>query len=76
MLSLLGLAGSSAATVAGWLSPVLLIVSVGLLGRAHYVLYILRRGTLTTTVITWLATTLVTGFWGWKIVDLAGKFFE
>ena len=48
----------------------MLIVSLALLGRAHYVLYILRRGTRATTAITWLATALVAGFWGWKLYSV------
>jgi hypothetical protein len=44
-LSLLGLAGGTAASVAGWLAPVLIALSVALLARAHYVLYVLKRGT-------------------------------
>jgi hypothetical protein len=43
-------------------------LSVALLGRAHYVLYVLNRGTRTTTVITWLATIFVIGFWAWKLI--------
>ncbi len=69
-MALLGLAGSTAATVAGWLAPIMVIVSLALLGRAHYVLYILKRGTRMTVVITWLATTLVAGFWGWKLYSV------
>ena len=67
MFALLGLAGSTAATVSGWLAPVMLIISLALLGRAHWVLYVLKRGTRSTAVITWLATTLVAGFWSWKL---------
>jgi len=56
------------ATVAGWLSPILVGLSVVLLLRAHYVLYYLRRGNRASTGITWLATILVIGFWAWKLV--------
>jgi len=65
-LSLLGLAGGTAAAVATWLSPVLIGVTVLFLGRAHYVLYVLKRDSRLTTVITWLATLFVIGFWTWK----------
>jgi hypothetical protein len=41
-------------------------LSVVLLGRAHYVLYVLKRGSRTTTAITWVATLLVIGFWTWR----------
>jgi uncharacterized membrane protein len=66
VLSLLGLAGASAASVAGWLSPVLLGVTALLLGRAHYVLYVLRRSNRFSVVMTWFATVLVIGFWSWR----------
>jgi hypothetical protein len=67
VLSLLGLAGGTAASVAGWLSPVLIVVSAALLGRAHYVLYVVKRGTRASEVITWLATLVVLAFWTWKL---------
>jgi hypothetical protein len=70
MLSLLGLAGSSAAVVVGWLSPVMIGFSVLLLGRAHYVLYVLKRGGRATVLITWFATTIVIGFWTWQLANL------
>jgi hypothetical protein len=49
------------------LSPVLIGLSAALLARAHYVLYVLKRGTRTSAVITWLATSVVIGFWAWKL---------
>ena len=52
--------------MATWLSPVLIGVTVLFLGRAHYVLYVLKRDSRLTTVITWLATLFVIGFWTWK----------
>jgi hypothetical protein len=67
-LSLLGLAGGAAATVAGWLAPVLIVLSVGLLGRAFYVLYVCGRGTWASTVITWLSAAVVVGYWTWRLV--------
>lgn len=68
MLSLLGLAGSAAATVSGWLAPVLLALSVALLGRAFYVLYVRKRGNRVSTVITWLSAAFVVGYWTWRLV--------
>jgi hypothetical protein len=68
VLSLLGLAGSAAATVAGWLAPVLILLSVALLGRAFYVLYVRKRGTRASTVITWLSAAFVIGYWTWRLV--------
>jgi hypothetical protein len=68
VLSLLGLAGSAAATVAGWLAPVLIALSVALLARAFYVLYVRKRGTRASTVLTWLAAFFVIGYWTWQLV--------
>jgi hypothetical protein len=45
-------------------------MSVLLLGRAHYVLYVLKRGSRATVLITWIATTLVIGFWTWQLASL------
>jgi hypothetical protein len=52
--------------VAGWLAPVFIGLSAALLGRAHYVLYVLKRGSHTSTVITWLATLFVIAYWTWQ----------
>ena len=68
MLSLLGLAGGAAAGVAGWLSPVLIALSVLLLGRAFYVLYVQGKGNRTSAVITWLSALFVAGYWAWRLV--------
>ncbi|HLJ96438.1 MAG TPA: hypothetical protein VKU02_24910 [Gemmataceae bacterium] len=68
-MSLLGLAGSASAGLAArWLSPLLLGVSVLLLGRSFYILYVHRRGNRTSTRLTWLAAAFVAGFWTWRLV--------
>ena len=54
--------------VAGWLSPILIGLSVMMLGRAHYVLYVLKRGNRASILITWVATIFVLGFWTWRWV--------
>jgi hypothetical protein len=54
--------------VASWLAPVLIGLSVVLLGRAFYILYVQRRGTLASRVITWLAAVFVVGFWTWHLL--------
>jgi hypothetical protein len=48
------------------LSPLLIGVTAVLLGRAHYVLYILKRGNRFSMVVTWLTTVFVIGFWSWQ----------
>ena len=68
MLSLLGLAGGAAASVAGWLAPVMIALSVLLLGRAFYVLYVQGKGNRASAVITWLAAAFVVGYWTWRLV--------
>jgi hypothetical protein len=67
VLSLLGLAGGAAAGVAGWLSPVMIVLSVLLLGRAFYVLYVQGRGNLASAIITWLSAVFVAGYWTWRL---------
>jgi uncharacterized membrane protein len=68
VLSLLGLAGGAAASVAGWLWPVMIALSVLLLGRAFYALYVQRKGNRLSAAITWAAAVFVVGYWGWKFL--------
>jgi hypothetical protein len=69
VLALLGLAGSATASlVVNWLAPVLIVLSVVLLGRSFYILYVKRRGTRAAAVITWLAAAFVVGYWTWQLV--------
>jgi hypothetical protein len=62
------LAGNVAAAVAGWLAPVLVGLSVLLLGRAFFILYVRKRGTRASRAITWLAAAFVVGYWTWRLV--------
>jgi hypothetical protein len=68
VLSLLGLAGSAAAGVAGWLAPVMIGLSVLLLGRGFWVLYVLKRGSRLSVAITWLSAVFVVGYWTWRVL--------
>ncbi len=64
MLALLGLAGAGAARVAAIkLMPYLLVVSVVLLGRAHYQSHVRQQGRPWTRRVVWIATVLVVGMW-------------
>jgi hypothetical protein len=54
--------------VAGWLWPVMIALSAGLLGRAFYVLYVQGRGNRVSTVITWLSAVFVAGYWTWHLL--------
>jgi hypothetical protein len=66
VLSLLGLAGSAGAGVAGWLAPLLIGLSILLLGRAFYVLYVQRRGSRFSKAITWTSALFIVGYWSWR----------
>jgi hypothetical protein len=68
VLSLLGLAGSAAASVADWLWPVMIGLSLLLLGRAFYILYVKRRGNRLSAAITWAAAIFIAAYWTWKFV--------
>jgi hypothetical protein len=61
-------AGSTAAVAVSWLAPVLIGLSVLLLGRAFYVLYVRGRGTRLSKAITWLSAVFVVGFWTWRLI--------
>jgi hypothetical protein len=67
-LSLLGVAGSAAAAVAvGWLSPLLIALSVALLGRSFWVLYVQKRGSRFVMILTWLSAGFVICFWTYQL---------
>jgi hypothetical protein len=55
-----------------WLAPVLIALSVLLLGQAFYILYVLRRGNWVSAVITWLSLMIVVGFWTWQLLQNGG----
>jgi hypothetical protein len=46
----------------------LIALAVGLLARAFYILYVRRRGSRVSYVITWLSAVFVVGFWTWRLV--------
>jgi hypothetical protein len=50
------------------LAPVLIVVSLLLLGRSFYILYVRRRGSRATAVVTWLAALFVVGYWTWRLL--------
>jgi hypothetical protein len=66
--ALLGLAGSVTATaVSGWIAPVLICASIGLLGRSFYVIYVRGIRSRATVVIAWSALVFMIGFWTWQL---------
>jgi hypothetical protein len=52
-----------------WLAPVMIAVSILLLGRAFYLLYVRRRGNRVSKIITWTAALVVVGFWTWRLMQ-------
>ena len=53
--------------VADWMCPVLMVLSVTLLGRSFYILYVKKRGTLPVKILTWASATFVVVFWTYRI---------
>jgi hypothetical protein len=53
--------------VAGWFAPVLIGLSVALLGRSFWLLYVKKRGTLAVKVLTWLSAAFIVCFWTWQL---------
>ena len=51
--------------------PALIVLSVLLLGRSFFILYVSRRGTLATTVVTWMSAAFVVGYWTYRVVEHA-----
>jgi hypothetical protein len=54
--------------VMSWLAPVLIAASMLLLGRSFYILYVRRRGTVASALITWLSALFVIGYWTWQLI--------
>ena len=52
--------------MAGWLWPFMIALSLLLLGRAFYVLYVKKRGNRVSAAITWASAVFVAGYWTWK----------
>jgi hypothetical protein len=50
------------------MSPVLIGLSVALLGRSFYVLYAQKRGTRPVKILTWLSAVFVVVFWTWRLL--------
>jgi hypothetical protein len=49
--------------------PAMIVVSILLLGRSFYILYVQRRGTLASAIITWLSALFVIGYWTYRLVS-------
>jgi hypothetical protein len=49
--------------------PAMIVLSVMLLGRSFYILYVQGRGNRASAIITWLTAAFVAGYWTWRIVS-------
>ena len=66
--ALLGLAGTITSTVvSGWIAPVLIALSIVLIGRSFYVIYVRGIRTRATVVMAWSALVFLVGFWTWRL---------
>lgn len=54
--------------VTGWLTALLIGVSVLLQARSFYMIYVRKTGTRATKIITWAAFTFMVCFWTWYLV--------
>ena len=48
--------------------PAMIVLSILLLGRSFYILYVTGRGTRLSAVMTWLSAVFVAGYWTWRLV--------
>jgi hypothetical protein len=46
----------------------MIVLSLALLARAFYILYVRKRGNRVSTVITWLSAIFIAGFWTWQLL--------
>lgn len=70
ILSLLGVTGLSLGALTrleATLFPYLALAAIGLLGRAHYLLWVKRQGNRLSLVITWASTALVSVMIGTRL---------
>ncbi len=51
-----------------WLAPVMIGLSVLLLGQAFFILYVRRRGTRVSKAITWVSALVMVGYWTWRLL--------
>ena len=49
--------------------PVLIVLSILLLGRSFYILYVKKRGTRLSTIVTWLSALFVIGYWTYMVAN-------
>jgi hypothetical protein len=54
--------------VSRWVAPVLVLLSVFLLARSFYSLYVQRRGTRFSKMVAWVSALFVVGFWTWRLL--------
>ena len=50
--------------------PAMIVLSILLLGRSFYILYVTRRGTRATAIITWASAVFVVGYWTYQLIPV------
>jgi hypothetical protein len=56
------------AVATSWIKYVLIGLSVVLLGRSFWALYVQKRGSGAVKVLTWLSAAFVVCFWTWQLL--------
>jgi hypothetical protein len=54
--------------VTGWLSPLLIGVSILLQGRSFYVIYVRKVSTRATVIVAWVSLAFMVSFWSWYLL--------
>jgi len=62
-----GSAATAVAVPSQWLTPLLVGLSVVLLGRSFWVLYVQKRGSRFVKIMTWLSAAFVVCFWSYQL---------
>jgi hypothetical protein len=44
------------------------VLSIVLLGRSFWILYVQKRGSLFVTIMTWLSAVFIICFWTWQLL--------
>jgi hypothetical protein len=70
ILSLLGIGTGVAAVVARWMSPALMLLALLFLARSFYTLYVHKRGSRASKILTWVSAAVVATFWTWRLLTM------
>jgi hypothetical protein len=60
--------GAMVAVATGWISYLLIALSIVMLSRSFWVLYVQKRGSAVVKVLTWLSALFVVCFWSYQLL--------